>query len=192
MHIYHSYTFTQEQEDKMREMMKKRNAQFGYNNRSADSENRWIGIAGEITLLDWFNHTPWADEVISRFHPTKLDDTDFDFGKLRIDVKISAKKAEPVDWDFLYIYETQYERIFEKNITNTLVFGFYILPERRCVLVGCMTLRDFDDNRKFYKAGEGRFLNSQYTLSTNDYAVGIGSAEQKGILLPLLALDQLR
>lgn len=176
----------------MKTATRNKNAVFKYNNRDGDSEKRWVGMAGEATLLDWFNNSPWSGQATSHYQSAQSDKSDFTFGSLEIDVKIASKEGEPTDYDFMYIYETQYERIFEHGVINTLVFGYYILPRRTCVLIGCMTLRDFDDNRKFYEAGFGRYPTSKYPLSTNDYAVQVGDAERKGILHPLNFLDQLR
>jgi len=193
MQIYHSCKFTEKAEDIMKKLHAQRNKRFGYNdNRSTESKNRWIGTAGEVTLNDWFKKSPWAGQAHSHFKLNETDDTDFDFGRLNIDVKVQGKVNPPNDFDHCYIYEEQYVRIMEAGITNALVFGFYHFPSRVCALIGFITLRDFDNNRTFYKAGDCRQKNGKYPLSTSEYSISVGYAMEKGILLPLDDLDRHR
>jgi len=191
--LNHSCNFTEAAEGKMKNIQAVRNKKFGYNNnRSVDSSTRWIGIAGEVTLNDWFKKSPWAGQAHSHFKMQELDDTDFDFGRLNIDVKIQGKLNQPSAFDFLYVYEEQYERIMKSCITNTLVFGFYHFPSKTCGLTGFVTLRDFDDNKKFYEAGSFHHKSDKYPLSTNEYSVSVDWALKKGILQPLMELDRYR
>lgn len=186
MHFSHACKFTEQSEKNIQEITKRRNIAFGYNNRDEDSPNRWIGLCGELTLNDWFKKSPYVEHAHSHFKAMVKDDTDFDLGRLNIDVKIQGKSNEPNDFDFFYVYESQYERIMEKNITNILCFGFYEFPSKTCSIAGFITLSDFDKFCAFYQKGESRFKNGKYPLSTNDYAIMAKKAYSEGIIHPLI------
>lgn len=156
------------------EMKKKRldkNQLFNYNNLEKFVQTRWVGDAGEDTFMDYLNELYGIGGYTYFPTDTRVDDLDFQIGRLKIDVKCIATEKEPLGYYNATVNKQQYDRIIEKGIVNAFVFARYIVPENRCLLVGFVTLSRFQEKMKFIAKGDK--LNAKATANSDMYSMRI-------------------